>query len=401
MIPATFESEGSYEAVIYCSDCGAEISRETVVVAKTADFRELSTAVDEVIKDITQTKISEDGTDVGIDEVWVKQADADIMLNTLASAMKITSDLNVSQEEVDQVRNQLLEAREAFDSAKSYGYAEQSGEINPQSDTSALSTAVSDIMAMQVGIRISVDGTDVEPEASWVTSTVSERLMQKLNEAIAMLGDNSVLQEEVDRMKSELSSESELYRNAIRKGSKKPQQKIIEVVKKDLTAATIKLEKSTYKYTGSAIIPKVTVILGNKQLREGTDYGVSCTANLNVGLATATVTGKGDYIGSLSESFTIDPVGTEITSIKKMKKGFKVKFKKQTNDISGYEIEYSKNKKFKKGTKSVLVKNTASTKKINKLKWNKKYYVRIRTYKDVGGVRYYSSWSKTKKVKTK
>ena len=323
------------------------------------------------------------------------------MINTLTSAMKITSDVNVSQEEVDQVRDQLLVAREAYDSAKNFGFAEQSGETNPQTDTAALSAAVSDIMAVQVGIRISADGTDVEPEASWVTSAVADRLMQKLNDAIAMLSDNGVLQEDVDRMTSELSAESELYRNSIRKGSKKPEQKVIEVAKKDLTAATLKLEKTAYTYNGSAITPKVTVMLGNKQLQEGTDYGVSCSANVNVGLATVTVTGKGEYLGSLSESFTIDPVGAEIASLKKLKKGFKIKIKKQTNDITGYEIEYSRNKKFTKGTKSALVKKTASTKKIKKLKSKKKYYVRIRTYKDVGGVRYYSSWSKTKKVKTK
>lgn len=36
-----------------------------------------------------------------------------------------------------------------------------------------------------------------------------------------------------------------------------------------------------------------------------------------------------------------------------------------------------------------------------KLKAKKKYYVRVRTYKTVGGVKYYSPWSKVKKVKTR
>lgn len=40
------------------------------------------------------------------------------------------------------------------------------------------------------------------------------------------------------------------------------------------------------------------------------------------------------------------------------------------------------------------------TKKIANLKGNKKYYVRIRTYKTVNGAKYYSNWSDSKSVKT-
>lgn len=35
------------------------------------------------------------------------------------------------------------------------------------------------------------------------------------------------------------------------------------------------------------------------------------------------------------------------------------------------------------------------------LRSNKNYYIRIRTYKTVNGKRYYSEWSKIKKVKVK
>ena len=84
------------------------------------------------------------------------------------------------------------------------------------------------------------------------------------------------------------------------------------------------------------------------------------------------------------------------------KKAFLVKWKKQTG-ITGYQIQYSTNKKFKnKGSKIKTVKKPSTTKLIvKKLKSRKKYYVRIRTYKTVNGTSYYSEWSKAKKVKIK
>ncbi|MFR8247167.1 MAG: fibronectin type III domain-containing protein [Roseburia sp.] len=63
-----------------------------------------------------------------------------------------------------------------------------------------------------------------------------------------------------------------------------------------------------------------------------------------------------------------------------------VKWKKQTKQTAGYEIQYSTSSKFtKKTTKTVKAakKNSMTSKKITKLKAKKKYYVRIRTYQTV------------------
>lgn len=55
-----------------------------------------------------------------------------------------------------------------------------------------------------------------------------------------------------------------------------------------------------------------------------------------------------------------------------------------------------------KSSKTVTItKNSVTSKKISKLKAKKKYYVQIRTYKTVGGIRYYSAWSSKKKVTTR
>lgn len=87
---------------------------------------------------------------------------------------------------------------------------------------------------------------------------------------------------------------------------------------------------------------------------------------------------------------------TSITSLSAKDNGFTVKWKKKSG-ITGYQIQYSTNSKFKKGNKSIKIKNAKTvSKKITKLKVAKKYYVRIRTYKG----KKYSKWSKVKSIKT-
>lgn len=95
------------------------------------------------------------------------------------------------------------------------------------------------------------------------------------------------------------------------------------------------------------------------------------------------------------------PSATQITSIKAVDNGFKVKWKKKS--CTGYQIQYSTSKKFaKKGTKVLKVNKAKTTSKtVKKLKAKKKYYVRVRTYKTVKKKNYYSKWSANYSVTTK
>lgn len=93
---------------------------------------------------------------------------------------------------------------------------------------------------------------------------------------------------------------------------------------------------------------------------------------------------------------------TSITSLSSKDNGFTVKWKKKTK-ITGYQIQYSTSSKFsKKSTKTVKVKKAKTTsKKITDLKSSKKYYVRVRTYKNSKKKTDYSAWSKKKSITTK
>lgn len=59
-------------------------------------------------------------------------------------------------------------------------------------------------------------------------------------------------------------------------------------------------------YDGSAKTPALTVKDGGKTLTEGTDYTAKYTNNTNAGTATVTITGKGNYKGAASKTFTIN-----------------------------------------------------------------------------------------------
>lgn len=151
-------------------------------------------------------------------------------------------------------------------------------------------------------------------------------------------------------------------------------------------------------YTGKAIKPTPTVKFNGKKLKKGTDYSVKYSKNKKIGKAKITITGKGKYKGSKTIYFKINPKASKISGLTKAKKAFTIKWKK-VSGVSGYQVSYKiKGKAWK--TKSFTGAKKTSA-KISRLKSKKNYQVRIRSYKKVSGKKYYSSWSKVKKIKVK
>ena len=73
----------------------------------------------------------------------------------------------------------------------------------------------------------------------------------------------------------------------------------------DLESLTISEIPDT-KYTGGPIIPTITVTEKNgRELVKNADYTVKCTDNTNVGTATMTITFKGEYKGTITQTFNI------------------------------------------------------------------------------------------------
>ena len=158
-------------------------------------------------------------------------------------------------------------------------------------------------------------------------------------------------------------------------------------------------------YNGKAQTQKPTIKVYDREegryvTLSASKYTIAYKNNKNVGKAYVYIKGKGKYYGSVpTQAFKINPLGTYLTKRTPVSKGFTVKWarrttKMSTSVINGYQIQYSTSSKFTSGNKLVTVKGYKSYyKKITGLTGKKRYYIRIRTYKTVGGVNYYSPWS--------
>ncbi len=167
--------------------------------------------------------------------------------------------------------------------------------------------------------------------------------------------------------------------------------------------SVIKIAKTSYTYTGKVITPAVTVKDSKgKALKKGTDYTLSYSKNRkSVGNYSVKVSFRGNYSGSKTLSFKICPKPTKISKLTPKSKSFVAKWKKQSKETSGYEIQYSTRSNFK-SKKVVTVSVSSKTScTVKSLKAKTKYFVRIRTYKNLSGKKIYSSFTNTLSVKTK
>lgn len=168
--------------------------------------------------------------------------------------------------------------------------------------------------------------------------------------------------------------------------------------------AKVTLSKTSYVYNGKKKKPGIIVKMGSMVLMENADYTKSYTNNTKVGTASVNITGIGKYTGEITKTFTIVPKGTSIVGkVTAKSKGFTVKWKKQNQYTTGYQVQYSTSRRFtKKSTVAKGVRRPSTTKlTVKHLKARKKYYVRIRSYGTVNGKKYYSGWSVAKSVAIK
>lgn len=88
----------------------------------------------------------------------------------------------------------------------------------------------------------------------------------------------------------------------------------------EIKKARISGIQSELTYTGKALTQKVTLSSGGKTLKEGKDYKVAYADNVNVGRAVMTITGIGEFSGTMQKTFSIGRVSL------KNAQGIKVSF---------------------------------------------------------------------------
>lgn len=89
-----------------------------------------------------------------------------------------------------------------------------------------------------------------------------------------------------------------------------PKTVYFDINAKPLTADDVTVSipaGQTYYYTGAAVKPQATVTCSSKPLTENTDYTVQYKDCINAGEASVLVTGKGNYTGTVTLPYTIQP----------------------------------------------------------------------------------------------
>lgn len=188
-----------------------------------------------------------------------------------------------------------------------------------------------------------------------------------------------------------------IYGTGYYKGTATIHFKIIKKTEKFVS--NVKLNRTSYTYTGKTIRPSVTVTVNGKKIGASA-YKLYYKNNKNSGIGTVQVRGIGKYSRiNKTLTFKILPPKTLLTGLKKANRSFTASWKKNIQ-ATGYQIQYAADSRFIKERKTVTVgKQSAIRYKISGLKNKKTYYVRIRSYKRVGKKVLYSSWSTVKKIR--
>ena len=187
-----------------------------------------------------------------------------------------------------------------------------------------------------------------------------------------------------------------IYGTGYYKGTATIHFKIIKKTEKFVS--NVKLNRTSYTYTGKTIRPSVTVTVNGKKIGANA-YKLYYKNNKNSGIGTVQVRGIGKYSRiNKTLTFKILPPKTLLTGLKKANRSFTASWKKNIQ-ATGYQIQFAADSRFTKERKTVTVgKQSATRYKISGLKNKKTYYVRIRSYKRVGKKVLYSSWSTVKKI---
>ena len=154
-------------------------------------------------------------------------------------------------------------------------------------------------------------------------------------------------------------------------------------------------------YTGGKRNATVKMYNDNHRLKIKRDYTLSYKNNVNTGIGTVTIKGRGNFTGTVKKNFYVLPKKATITSVIMNTKNTKATITwKKDNQASGYAV-YSSRSKNGKYNKIKVIKSKNTTKyTVNNLKSSRTYYFKIRAFKTIKGKRQYSKYSSTAKTNT-
>ncbi len=182
------------------------------------------------------------------------------------------------------------------------------------------------------------------------------------------------------------------YKNAVLASS-------VSIAGKNNVSAGTSFTLSATVYPNNVTNKEVSWSSGNSSIASVDQNGQVTT--YSPGKTTITATAKDGSNATSNYTIIVTPKKMDTPSLYmyRGKKKVRVSYYTQSG-VSGYQIQYGLKSNFK-GAKTVKVSKTRSYKDITKLKKNKKYYFRVRSYIKTGGKTYYGAWSSKKAVKVR
>lgn len=167
----------------------------------------------------------------------------------------------------------------------------------------------------------------------------------------------------------------------------------VKIGKIKLSDCTIMLPSSVV-YNGKTQRPEVKVHEELNELKAGKAYTISYSNNKNIGTATVTIKGKGDYTGTIKKTFKILPAKPAISSAKRLNSTSAKLTWKKVPAATGYVVYRATGNKW---TRVGTVKTTSFTDK--KAKKGTTYKYKVRAYRMVNKKNIYGAYSAVKTVK--
>lgn len=163
----------------------------------------------------------------------------------------------------------------------------------------------------------------------------------------------------------------------------------------DITGLKFKY-KNSFVFDGEYKTPEITVSADGTALVKDGDFKVRYSNNLNVGTGYATVTGIGQYTGTVKLEFAITaPEVNAPAELRCSDANLHIMCLrwKSASGVSGYQLEYydSKAKKWT-GTRTLAQNKQYYKYESSSFEVGTTYKMRIRSYKVVGGKKFYSDW---------
>lgn len=162
---------------------------------------------------------------------------------------------------------------------------------------------------------------------------------------------------------------------------------------------SVSLSKTVFVYNGKNQEPEIRVKDKEGNIISDKYYNVDLPKRRSAcGVYTIKVSAKySDTV--LTKTFKITPKTVSINNVYKNKKSIVVKWNRASSSVTGYKLSIAANKSFTRIVRTYFIKRSKTSKIVKGLKTGKKYYFKLRAYKDTGEKTLYSDWSKIKRIK--